>query len=236
MTALQQFASPKIAGLEIVINTYTGEVYASQRALARLIDKHNEYVRRYEFALLEGDTEIDKIEAEIQTPSGVQGATLYGENFIFSLLAKYKPNLLVEAAKAGMRLYFYGIAGYSPEETVRLAGQALTSWEETREQLKFGHCDFVNAYKAKSHPGSQVHDLITKTITGFTASEARKELSLVGDDSSIGLDYQPSPDQLAVIAKAKKLYSRYRKGTWQEQAIRAAHEAMEEWNQYQLTK
>jgi len=38
--------------------------------------------------------------AEILTPGGLQGATLYGEDFIYSLLAKHKPELLVEAAKA----------------------------------------------------------------------------------------------------------------------------------------
>ena len=41
-----------------------------------------------------------------------KGGTFYDEIFILSIFEKYKPNLLVACAKAGLRLYLYRVAGY----------------------------------------------------------------------------------------------------------------------------
>jgi hypothetical protein len=53
-TALVQHESPTIPGLLIVISHETGEVFASQSALARLIDKDSVYVRNHEKSMVQG--------------------------------------------------------------------------------------------------------------------------------------------------------------------------------------
>jgi hypothetical protein len=227
--ALVQYKSETVNGLMIVIDHTTGNVYATQSALARLIDKHSQYIYRHEKALIEGGTKVDRLEAEVVTPGGLQGSTLYGEDFIYSLLAKYKPDLLVQAAKAGIRLYFYNVAGYVPTMTQDPDPNQkyLGAWKEARQLCKFTHLDFQNACLAKGHSAKAVHDLITKTLTGYTASKARTELTLMDSESNptIGLNYQPDAYDLALIAKAKRLYAGYRKGDWRDQCLRACFHA-----------
>jgi len=75
----------------------TGAVYATQSALARLIDKPDIYVIRHAKTLSEMATNSEVFEAEIHTTSGFKTATLYDENFICSLLMKYKPDLCLAA-------------------------------------------------------------------------------------------------------------------------------------------
>ena len=222
---LVPFNSPTIDGLQIVIDNQSGKVYASQSALAKLIGKPNSSVRYHAEAMVKGVQEIDKIAAEIQTPGGLQGSQLYGEDFIYSLMAKYRPDLLVQAAKAGLRLYFYELAGYRPEVQAKQAQKALAGWKEVREATKTGHNDFQNACFAKRHPAGLVHDTITRLITGHSAKSAIESLELVEGDPTIGLNYQPSEEQLALIATAKQLYIGYKKGSWKEQAYRAVFNA-----------
>ena len=230
--ALVQYKSETIEGLQVVIDHQTGKVYATQSALARLIDKSDSSVRFHEKMLLRSSQQVDKIEAEILTGAGLRSSQLYGEDFIYSLLAKYKPELLVQAAKAGLRLYFYSVAGYAPtmQSDPDPNQKYLGVWKEARELCKFTHTDFQNACLAKGHSAKAVHDLITQTITGYTASKARTELSLMGEDldPTIGLNYQPDPGDLAIIAKAKRLYAGYRKGSWRDQCLRACYHASPE--------
>jgi phage anti-repressor protein len=96
----------------------------------------------------------------------------------------------------------------------------LAPWHEQRRIGASIQTQFQNACMAKKHPANHVHDLITKLITGKTAKEAR-EGDLVDGDPSIGLNYQPSPDQLDLINRVKESYIPYKRGTWQDQVYRA---------------
>ena len=220
---LVQYNSEQFEGLQVVIDHQTGKVYATQSALARLIDKHSQYVYRHEKALVERGNKVDRLEAEVLTPGGSQGSTLYGEDFIYSLLAKYKPDLLVQAAKAGIRVYFYGVAGYSHEVVGKAAQKALPAWKQARQFTQSIHPHFQNACLKKKHPAGLVHDLITLRMSGLTRKQAIATCELMeeGLDPSIGLNYQPNPDELERIAEAKECYCRLKKGTWMEQANRA---------------
>ena len=163
-------------------------------------------------------------EAEIHTTSGFKTATLYDENFICSLLMKYKPDLCLAAMRAGIRLYFHQVAGYSPSETVGKSQKALGGWTETRDLAVTTVEGFQLACMAYHYPANHVHDLITKLLTGRTAGDSRK-LPLVGEgkysNETIGLNHVASPQELEWIAIAKANFARYRKGTWQEKCIRA---------------
>ena len=97
MAAYTQHESPTIAGLMVVINHQTGAVYATRNALARLIDKPAVYVTHHAKTLSEGGANSEVFEAEVLTEGGLQGVTLYDENFICSLLMKYKQSLCLAA-------------------------------------------------------------------------------------------------------------------------------------------
>jgi hypothetical protein len=70
-----------------------------------MIDKETIYVRRHVDTLLQRGDKLDVLEAEALTVGGLQGGTFYGENFIFSLLEKHKPNLLIKMARLGLFVY-----------------------------------------------------------------------------------------------------------------------------------
>ena len=110
MTQLQRYDNN---GLELFIDQTDGSVWSSQAALGRMIDKDGVYVRRHENALSKGGTNYPTKTAETLTPGGIQGGTLYGEDFIFSLFEKYKPELLVQCAKAGLRVFLYGACSHN---------------------------------------------------------------------------------------------------------------------------
>lgn len=95
------------------------------------------------------------------------------------------------------------------------------SWKLSREYSKSIHAAFVQACKQKGHPGAQVHDYITMLVCGQTASDARENNPLIGEDETIGLDHQPSPEDLETIANIKLRYAGLTKGTWKEQVERA---------------
>ena len=97
-------------GLELIINIDTGEVFASKRALARMCEVSETSIRKWI-----GANQIDFKQAQIPTNSGLQCADLLNEDTIYKALAKYNPNLLAQCAKAGLRVYLHGLAGYKYE-------------------------------------------------------------------------------------------------------------------------
>lgn len=119
-------------GLELVINTETGESFASQSALARMVDKEpdNRAVRNF----LKGVSDSNVIKAEIQTAGGLQGVSLYDENTIYETFAKYKPELLIQCAKAGIRVYLHTLAGFKVNSTA--VAKELSPLEILEQQVR----------------------------------------------------------------------------------------------------
>jgi len=210
MAAYIQHESPNISGLMVIIHNQTGAVYATQSALARLIDKPDIYVIRHAKTLSKAGVNSEVFEAEVHTTSGPKTAKLYDENFICSLLMKYKPAVCLAAMQAGVRLYFNRAVGHAPSEVVDKSQKVLGGRTETRELAITTEECFQLACMAYHYPVNHVHDLITKLLTGRTADDSRK------------LPLGASPQELEWIATAKANFTRYRKGTWQEKCIRAA--------------
>jgi hypothetical protein len=95
-------------GLELVIDTQTGECFASQSAVGRMCGKSESTISRWIGSL----AQIEQKTAEIQTPAGLRSCALLDESAIFEAFAKYNPSLLAACAKAGIRLYLHRLAGY----------------------------------------------------------------------------------------------------------------------------
>ena len=85
-------------GLELVINTETGEAFASISAVARMTDKENSTINRYVNGALQTSAQIKLLEAEIRTPNGLRTSALLNEDQIFQVVEKYKPELVIDVA------------------------------------------------------------------------------------------------------------------------------------------
>ena len=91
------------------------------------------------------------------------------------------------------------------------------TWYDKRDDAKIAHPWFQEACKRHNYPADRVHDLMTLGLFGDTAEMARKK-PLVDEalDPIIGLNHQECSVKMALLARAKRLFAGYRKGTWQE--------------------
>ena len=94
-------------GIELQIDNLTGESFASQRAIARMCEVDAVYIRRFV-----SGTNVEGKTAEILTDAGLRSGTLHSEDTILLCIAKYNPQLMPLFARAGLRVYLHGLAGY----------------------------------------------------------------------------------------------------------------------------
>ncbi len=99
-------------GLELVIDTQTGEAFATIRATARMVDKGESTLRDYLTA-----RNLETKSAEVLTTTGLKTARLLSEEQIVEVVTKYKPELLAKFAKLGVRVFLHQLAGYEVKST-----------------------------------------------------------------------------------------------------------------------
>ncbi len=109
-TTLQRFDTEN--GIELIIDTQTGEAFASQSAIARMVGKGESTIRYWITS-----QNIQTKEAEIETATGLKTSQLLNEEAVFQAFAKYRPELLVQCAKAGIRVYLHKMAGFQVNST-----------------------------------------------------------------------------------------------------------------------
>lgn len=128
------------ADLELIVNTETGEVFASQSAIARMVGVSETAIRKWIIS-----NQITPILAKIPTSTGVKTSNLLSEDAIYEAFAKYKSELLIKCAKVGIRVYLHRLAGYEVEssalkkelpQTYLEALKALVRAEEEKQLLQ----------------------------------------------------------------------------------------------------
>ena len=105
MSTLQRFDQD---GLELVIDTQTGEAFATVSGYARMSGKAL-------FTISERSKGVrsESIKtAQIQTPGGLQGVRLIPESVISDWVVSDNPDLARQMLKVGVRIFLYGVAGY----------------------------------------------------------------------------------------------------------------------------
>lgn len=112
--------------LELIINQETGEVFASQSALARMVERNESTIRDWLTS-----RNIQGEEAEILTSTGLKTSRLLNEDTIHQAFAKYKHELLIPCSKAGIRVYLHGLAGFA---TVSTAVTTPTDYQKLWER------------------------------------------------------------------------------------------------------
>jgi hypothetical protein len=107
MTAtLTQFKNDD--GIEIYIDTTTGESFASQSGYARMANKDKSTIsRRFECVALE-----TKKTAEVSTGVGLRSVALITEDLIVEWLPKDNPEMATQLMKLGVRHFLHVVAGY----------------------------------------------------------------------------------------------------------------------------
>jgi hypothetical protein len=86
-------------GLELVIDTTTGEAFASISAVARMTDKDTKSISRYVNGGLQTVAKMELKTAEIQTTTGLKTVALLNEKQILEVVSKYNPTLLMTFAQ-----------------------------------------------------------------------------------------------------------------------------------------
>ena len=110
LTNLQTFNKD---GLELIINTETGESFASVSGYARISGKDKSTISRR----LESVAESLVNKAEIETVKGFQSVALISEDLIVTWLPKDNPEMATKMMKAGVRMFLHTLAGYKVKST-----------------------------------------------------------------------------------------------------------------------
>jgi phage antirepressor YoqD-like protein len=113
MSILQRYDND---GIELIINTQTGESFASQAGYARMSGVDYGTVRKRIERIKGGDKDALKI-AEIPTAKGIQGVTLITEDLIAEWLPKDNPTMASQLMKLGVRVFLHKMAGYEVQTT-----------------------------------------------------------------------------------------------------------------------
>ena len=112
-------------GIELIINTQTGESFASINGYARMSGKLASTIsRRLKLLHKEG---LDQ--AEILTTTGLKTVALISEDLICQWLPKDNPKLASQILKLGVRLFLHTLAGF------RVKSEAIAEVRQLESQI-----------------------------------------------------------------------------------------------------
>lgn len=103
----------------------------------------------------------------------------------------------------------------------------LDRWQKSRGYLREAHSAFERTCDKEGFSRCLTHNQLTKAICGRTANEL-KQLELVCGDEGIGLNHIKEEWMLVRVARAKVLFSKYRKGDAEARINRAKEEILRE--------
>lgn len=136
MTNLQRYDND---GIEIFVNTETGESCASVSGYARMAGKDKSTISRRLGAVADTPAKT----AEIQTATGFKTVSLVTEDLIAGWLPKDNPEMATKLMKLGVRVFLHKLAGYevtttavSTPQTYIEALKSLVAAEEEKELMR----------------------------------------------------------------------------------------------------
>lgn len=170
-------------GIEIYINTSTGESFASIRGYARMAGVPYSTVA----SRVQGGRFQSLKMAEIQTTHGVHGGRLLDESIIIQWLANDAPDMLLKFAQVGVRMYLHQLAGYS---VVSTAVQQPTKELTRRELLEMALEAELKLEAAKVEIDGlveQVSDLTPRAIAWDTIADPSGLIKLNDFAGALGI-------------------------------------------------
>jgi hypothetical protein len=138
MSSIVQFDGEN--GIEILIDTSTGESFCSVRGYARMADKAVSTISER----LKGVRIEDEKMAETSTPGGLQGVRLITENNIVEWLPKDNPTAASALLRLGVRMGLHKMAGYEvsttatqlPRDQTKTSNFSLADLKKMNEQVR----------------------------------------------------------------------------------------------------
>ncbi|BBG58009.1 hypothetical protein [uncultured phage] len=131
-------------GIELIIDTQTGESFATVRGYARMSGKtHTTILRRLKVV-----TPDVLNHAQIQTAGGLQGGALIPEDLICRWLPKDNPAMASQVLKLGVRLFLHTIAGFQVKsdaiETNKQLESQIAELTAKIEKLDYREVDYID--------------------------------------------------------------------------------------------
>lgn len=175
---LARFDVPE-QNLELIINQDTGEVFASQSAIARMVNIPETSVRRWLKSVRHLSTPII---SKIPTSNGFARATLHTEKIILEAFIKFRPEMVSKFNYAGMRLYLHHLAGFKIHSSACVNRKLIIQdkeWNNKRHKGKKARVKFTDTLTDHGVRGTKAFanltNQVTQIVTGKTASKIKKE-------------------------------------------------------------
>ena len=132
-------------GIELIIDTQTGESFATVRGYARMSGKaHTTILRRLK--QLVDPAALNH--AQIQTAGGLQGGALIPEDLICQWLPKDNPAMASQVLKLGVRLFLHTIAGFQVKseaiETNKQLESQIAKLTAKIDELDYREVDYID--------------------------------------------------------------------------------------------
>jgi hypothetical protein len=118
-------------GLELVIDTETGEAFVTQSGYARMVNVSQQAISKR----LKTDNQNCVKRAEILTKTGLKPTTLIPEDLLCDWLIQDKPDLAKKLMKLGTRAYLHQLAGFKVSSTAIQPQSPATPPQLTRSEI-----------------------------------------------------------------------------------------------------
>jgi hypothetical protein len=118
------------SGIELVINTQTGEAFATQSGYSRMSGKDRTTIVRRCTGCVSDGIEM----AEVVTGGGVQRCVLIPAKLVFKWLIKDNPELAAEMGEVGATIFLHKLAGYEIKSNA-IQSQPQSPLEVLQQQL-----------------------------------------------------------------------------------------------------
>jgi hypothetical protein len=191
-------------GYQITINVVTGETFASTRAIAAIVDRNESTVRTWIKNLKGEQSErfLERKETEVVTTSGIRSARLFTESQMLEIILKFKPELLLTLAQAGLRLYLHKQSGYEYRSIDENPDKSLLGSQIWKRSRANGTPTRATYQSIVSHRAN-VADFTNRTYQSLFNSDAKylkENLPRVKGAKRIARNYIPSGRELDAIA------------------------------------
>jgi hypothetical protein len=129
-------------GIELVIDTTTGEAFATQRGYSRMSGKA-------ESTISERTLRFDVVKnSEILTSTGLKTIRLIPASLVFKWLLKDNPGLAEKMGEAGATVYMHQIAGYKITSTLPITPKISSQEDRVKLINDLGHTQKVSFDKS----------------------------------------------------------------------------------------
>jgi hypothetical protein len=149
-------------GIELIINTETGESFASIKGYARMSGKIPSTISRR--LTMSGLREKGLEQAQIETAGGLQGVALIPESLICQWLIKDNHELALKVMQLGVRLFLHTLAGFQVKseaiETNKQLESQVAKLTAKIDELDYREVDYIDEIKQLESKNSTLEEQI----------------------------------------------------------------------------